>query len=267
MAAEIKITWDGTAPGLVEHRLSIGAFGEPLRLLLVALRRIASQMATNAADGERSVGRLANAARNIDIEIVSIKQNSSGVNALITFVAPPAPSQVGLFGTLVDRATNELLDGIERESRGEPTYGVVRTYLYSLPDGTNKQKYELLEGGQRKKVVEVGEVKRTDLPPELPYLRTLEGNVVGVGFEPAKNEVRIRTEAIASITVTAKADDVNKAFEMRKEKVRTMAVQIGKQTRLISLKRAADPRFKFEPDAAKKHIFEKWDNVLKALAK
>lgn len=268
MAPELKITWDGTAPGLAAHRLSVGAFGEPLRLLLWALQRVATQIVSNAvADGEKSpVGRIANVAKNIDIEIESIKQNSSGVNALVTFREPPVPQQVELFGNLVEKATMELLDGIERESKGQPTLAVARRYLYSLPQGTTKQRYEFVNGGAPK-IVEIGEVKHAEIPLDLPYLISLEGSVTGVGFEPAKNEVRIRTEEISSINISASAEDVAKALDVRKDKIRAMAVHVGNKARLIALRRASEPVFKFDADAAKKHIFERWDNVLKALSK
>jgi hypothetical protein len=265
MASEIKITWDGTAPGLSEHRLSVGAFGLPLTLLLAALRRIANQMVTNAVSGDRvQTGRLANAAKNLDIEIVSIKQNSSGVNAVITFREPPPQSE--LFVDLAERSAIQLLDALDKESKGQPADGSVRQYLRSLPDGTSKQIYELIEGGKPKKKTEIGDVKLTSLPPELPVLRSLVGNVIGVGFEPGKNEVRIKSND-ALFSVTAKAEDVEKALVMRREQVRVLAVQEGKPSRLISLRRATDPHFKFDPEKAKNHIFSRWANVLKELAK
>src|SRR5579872_3263004 len=119
MASELRITWDGTAPGLAAHRLSIGAYGEPINLLLLALRRIANQIVANAFDGEGSQkGRLFAPAKNIDIEIVNVKQNSSGIDALVTFQEPPA--QYELYANLADRSVGELLDDIERESKGQP---------------------------------------------------------------------------------------------------------------------------------------------------
>lgn len=266
MASELKIVWDGTVPGLAQHRLSVGSFGIPLQLLLGALRRIASNLVSNAADSAAETGRLANVAKSIDIEIVNVVQGSSGVAAVLSFAE--VQPQFEIFGDLPERAATELLDAIDKESKGHPTNAPVRKYLRSLPDGTRRQVYELLEGGQTKKKTEVGEVKLTELPAELPFLRTLEGNIVGVGFEPGRNEVRVRTDAFVSLSITAKAAEVERALELRKEKIRTVTVHAsGKLPRLVALKRAADPRFKFDPDSAKKHIFSRWDNVLKRLAK
>lgn len=39
MTTRLTIHWDGTTPGLAEHTLSLGAWLEPLALLLKAVRR------------------------------------------------------------------------------------------------------------------------------------------------------------------------------------------------------------------------------------
>jgi hypothetical protein len=265
MAAEIQITWDGTVPGLAEKRLSIGEFGESLRLLLVALRRIAHEMVINAMEGEASQrGRLVTAAKNLDIEITSIKANSAGFNGLVTLHSPPP--QIDMFMPLQQRAATALLDDIDRESKGYPVNGAVRTYLRSLPPGTTRQVYEVYEDGKSLKRVDIGEIRLTELPPDLPIIRSFEGEVAGVGFEPGKSEVKVKTEATL-VAVTARPDDVEKALDLRKEKIRTLSVHDGRRARLISLKRASAARFEFDPESATKKIFERWDNVLRQLAK
>ena len=264
MPTEIQITWDGVVPGLAEHRLSIGAYGESLKLLLVALRRIANEMVSNAMEGEGSQkGRLVTAAKNIDIEITGIKQNSSGFNGLVTFHSPP---QQIPFMSLEETSAVALLEDIDRETKGYPVNGAVRTYLRSLPPGTTRQVYEIYDGALSKKRVEVGEVKLVELAPDLPVLRTFEGNVVGVGFEPGKVKSRLNT-GDSFVSTTASPTEVDKAISLRKEDVRTIAIQDSKRTRLISLRRAADARPKIDRETAKKYIYDRWNNVLKQLAK
>jgi hypothetical protein len=265
MVSELKITWDGTVPGLSEHRISIDAFGNALPLLLIALRRIAHQMVSEATEGDRMPrGRLANAAKNLDIEIGSVKQNSSGVDALITFRNPPP--QIDMFATLAERATVGLLDAIEMESSGKPANASVRNYLRALPEGMNRQLYEFFEDGTIRKRAEVGKLILAELPPDLPLLRTIEANIIGVGFEPGRNEVRVRTDTNPFMTLAAASEDVDKSLQMRHEKVRAILVE-AKKSRLIGIRRASDPKFQFNAETARKHIFEKWGNVLKALAK
>ena len=48
MATRLEIQYDGTVPGLNEHRLSLSAFGPSLNALLRAIRRIATNMVGDA---------------------------------------------------------------------------------------------------------------------------------------------------------------------------------------------------------------------------
>lgn len=269
MASELKILWEGRAPGLDKHRLSVGAFGEPLNLLLTALRRIASQMVGSAVEGDQvQTGRFASTAKNLDIEIVGLEEGSTGVRTELVLREPP-PAQITMFGDLLDRATEELLDSIERESKGQWTHASVRNYLRSLPPGVTRQVYELKNSAKPAKTVEIKDVHFTTPPAGFPYLVEIEGNVVGVGFDPGRNEVRVKAEETPSaVTASATPDAVDKALTLRKEKVRAVAVNVsGKRPRLISLNRSTDPHFKFTTEAAEEHIFKRWKELLGRLAK
>jgi hypothetical protein len=266
MAVELKIRWDGQAPGLAEHRLSVGAFGEALPLLLAALRRIATQIVRVAVEGEApQTGRFANLARQIDIEIVGVEGNSTGVNALVSFQDSGLEAGAA-FLDLPSRSAQELLDAIGRESNNKPANVAVRKYLRALPDGVHKQVYELYEGGTMSKHIEIGDVRIAELPEALPVLREYEGVVVGVGFEPGKNEVRIKTDT-NTVNLISPPEAVDHAIDYRNEKVRAISVQDEKRARLISLNKASDPKFQFSPEDIEKHIFKRWNSLLAQLAK
>src|SRR5947209_608331 len=144
MAYELEIHFDGDAPGIAEHRLSVSAFGPALNQLLNALRRIATQMVSSAMEGEQpKVGRFADPARNLDIEITKVDGNSLGISTVVSFRQPPPPPQASLplWNDLPERAGKELLDAIERESNGQLANTAVRTYLSLLPSGVRHQKY------------------------------------------------------------------------------------------------------------------------------
>ncbi len=271
MAAELKVHWNGTAPGLAEHRLSIGAFGQPLSNLLIALRRIATQMVNTAIEGEYpKVGRLSKIASQLDIEIANIAQNSSGVDAIVMLRMDPAqtpPLFDDLVSDLVDRATVELLDSIERESKGQASNSAVRTYLKSLPPGVSRQTYAFSDNGKVSKTIDIGDLKFVELLADLPILEGMEGNIIGVGFDPGKNEIRIRTETIIGVSLSADPDTVDKALALRHEKVRTLAVRQGSRIRALSLKKASEPRFKLTDEAIEEHIFKRWQVLLARLAK
>jgi hypothetical protein len=266
MAAELKITWDGSTPGLAEHRLSLAAFGYPLELLLAALRRIATQMVSTAIDTEHpKTGRFANLARQLDIELVSVEGNSGGFNSVVTFAQPPG--ELPLFMDLPERATTELLESIEQESKGVARNWAVRKYLYALPRGLNKQLYELHDNGTEKKRVTISDISLTDIPPsDMPSLVEYEGSVVGVGFSPGRSEVKVKSDS-SSPSLDATDEQVVAALQMRKANIRVLGVHDGKRARLLSIANASSPRFKITPEEIEKHIFKRWEGVFARLAK
>lgn len=130
---ELKIKWDGTAPGLAEKRLSVAAFGDALTLLLAGLRRIATNIVGDAFEEKTSKGRFANAARRLDIEITELLKESSGFDSVVTFATPVGDTFPLL--NLAEIAAEQLLDALDSESRGIAKNANVRRYLKALTCG------------------------------------------------------------------------------------------------------------------------------------
>lgn len=264
MPTQLKIVWEGTAPGLAEHRLSLGAFGQPLTLLLAALRRIASNTVSMATD-EKTVGRFADLARQLDIQIEELVQTSTGVSGLCTFDPVPGETALLFVRELVEETSVTLLDALEAESKGHIRNASVRRYLRSLPLGVNRQTYTLHDNGRViHKPVVIEDMALQELPDELPYLQEFDGNIVGVGFEPGKNEVRIKTES-DQVALVATAAQVETALELRHSEVQALAV-VGKQSRLLRVQPVGTPPFVVTPEYIEKHIFQRWDALLRRLA-
>lgn len=142
MSIELRIVWDGDVPGIAEHRLSIAAFGDALNLLLIAYRRIASNM-ISAAQEYAEVGRLHNLANLLDVEIAAIEGSSTGILAHGTY-RQEAQEQIAFFPPdIPERAGIELIKAIEQESKGQPYNTSVRKFLAALPQGLTRQRYEL----------------------------------------------------------------------------------------------------------------------------
>jgi hypothetical protein len=263
--AHLRIRWDGDVSGLAEHRISLAAFGQPLAYLLYALRRIATQMVSTAVDAEHpKFGRFTNQARQLDIELVKMEEGSGGFDALVSFAQPL--DELPLFWDVPERATIELLESIDQERQRIPRNSAVRRYLGSLPPGVHKQLYEFHENGHVKKHVEFGDIEVAEVPPDLPNFVELEGSIVGVGFEPGRSEVRIKSEA-ATPSLDATDQQVEMALQMRRTKIRALGVHDGKRSRLLRIGRARDPRYKVTPEAIEEHIFKKWAGVLEKLSK
>jgi hypothetical protein len=263
--AQLRIRWDGDVKGLAEHRISLAAFGQPLAYLLQALRRIATQMVSNAVDAEHpKFGRFTNQARQLDIELAKMEEGSGGFDALISFSQPP--DELPLFWDVPERATIELLDSIDQERQSIPRNSAVRRYLSSLPREVHKQLYEFHENGLVKKRVEFGDIDVAEVPPDLPSLVQYEGSIVGVGFEPGRSEVRIKSDT-ATPSLDATDTQVDMALQMRRAKIRVLGVHDGKRSRLLQMARARDPKFKMTPEAVKEHIFDKWAEAFEQLSK
>jgi len=264
MAAQLRIRFDGEVPGLAEHRLSLAGFGEPLALLLKALRRIATQIVGSATDAEHPrTGRFANLARLLDIELISIEGGSSGFDAVVSFAHPP--DELKLFADLPERSVTELLEAIVEESQGHLRNASVRRYLEALPKEVHKQVYDLHENGATKKHVEIGDLALTDLPLGLPSLREFTGNVVGVGFPPGKPEVRVKSGPV-STALDADEPQVDTALQLRKDAVRLLGVDDGSRKRLLRIERATDQPFKMTHQSIENHIFKRWSNVFARLS-
>ncbi len=260
MSVELKIKWEGTAPGLAEKRLSLSAFGESLTLLLTGLRRIATNVVGEAFEDRPPRGRFANAAKRLDIEIKELVKESSGFDGIITVATPPGDT-LPLLDLAVSAGT-QLLDALDSESRGVAKNASIRNYLRSLPIGITQQNYWLRQNGTILKHVSFGETALPDLPVDLPYVAEYFGNIIGVGFEPGRPEVKMKTEA-GSVTFAATSQQVDSALLLRHTKVRAVTVVQGNSHRLIILQDADLPLNSSTREAA---IYERWQGALKRLA-
>jgi len=267
MATRLKIIWDGDVKGLNEHRLSIDAFGYAIVKLLPLLRRIASGIVTKALGTERSLkGRYAEAARRIDIEIVGIEQNCSGISAIVTF-DPPFPFQPDLLGDLDARAAVEFCDSVEWESKGVPKDSNVRDWLHDLPDGIRYQKYVVEDesGNTIREPVEITDIHLAETQTALPCLVRYSGHVIALGFEPGKSEIRLKKADGGTVNLLATNDQVLIAWSLRETRVRVLAVQTIER-KLLTIEEDDAPEFVVTDELAQEYVFQKWDEVLRRLA-
>jgi hypothetical protein len=259
---ELKIRWQGDARGLPDKRLSLSAFGEPLNLLLKALKRIATNLATDASEGDKKVGRLADAARDLDIEIFDLVKESSGFDGLITLSAPAIGDNMSLFENLAESAGRRLLEAIDDERTGIARNAGVRNYLKSLPKGITYQSYVLHDNGKAIREVSFGEMFIPSIPIDLPHIAHYVGKISGVGFEPGKSEVRVKTTT-GFVSLSASTDHVEKALNLRGTEVIAVAVVQGNSHRLLIIQDAQLPINTSTRDAA---VFERWNGILRRLA-
>jgi len=257
---ELKIKWEGLAPGLAEKRLSVSAFGEALTNLLAGLRRIATNIVGDAFEEKSVRGRFANAARRLDIEITELVRESSGFDSVITFATPVGDTLPLL--DLAEIAGTQLLDALDSESRGIAKSANIRRYLQSLPKGITQQNYWLRQNGTLLKHVSFGEALLPEIPSDIPYIARYLGNIVGVGFEPGRPEVKLKTED-RTVTLAATSEQVDRALLLRDLKVRAIAVVEGNVERLLIVQDAQLPLNHSTREIA---VYQRWEGALKRLA-
>jgi hypothetical protein len=260
MDKRLEILWDGRVPGLAEHRLSLDAFGHALTALLVAYRRIASNM---LAEATSETGRLHKVAKLIDLELVQIKEGSAGIVAACVLHSP-LEANLELFDSVTTRAADALLSDIEAEAKGEYRNAAVRNYLRALPEGITGQKYAFIENGRRRELA-IGSMQLPEGPTEMPVLYERLYAIVGVGFDPGESFVRLKG-VDETITCEATPEQVARAIELRFGSVHAQVVRTGRKARLLRLRKAGVELRPLAPEQEENLLFGKWDELLRRLA-
>lgn len=271
METQLKIVWDGDAPGLAQHRLSLAEFGPALNRMLIAMRRIASGIVTQASEGDDlglRGGRLAKVASQLDLEITGVEQGSLGLTmACVLRLAPEQASDA--VRSLADQTCAEFVTAIEHESTGRLRNGMVREYLRSLPVGVKSQSYSVQRSDGSAVQTQVGAVTLAELPADAPVLDEMVAIVMGVSFDPARPEVRIQDpKTKRTIVCSATVPLVEQAVSLRSTPVRALVVQAVGKLRLLRL-RSADASMEPSDQFAGTRgalLWERWDELLRRFA-
>jgi hypothetical protein len=260
MKIELKIHWDGSANGLTEHRLSVGEFAEPLKLLLQAYRRIATNIVAQAVDTK---GRYRREAARLDMEISRLESGSLGLAFLCT--GKIFCGEQIQFGWLEGEAMKKLVESIEKEKDGRLDNANVRKYLQSLQGKVTRQRYSVYEDGR---IVLDVDFDSCTLPEEtdVPELKHIVGRVVGVGFDPGNCEVRVMSDSGCTVAGVADEDMVNEALELRFVRVHALFV-IGENTRILWIRKEGEKACALSKSELRREIFDRWDEVMRRLSK
>lgn len=275
METQLKILWDGDAPGLAEHRLSLAEFGPALIRLLGAMRRIASGIVTQAHEGSgknQRGGRLAKLASQLDLEVTSVEEGSLGlVMACVLRLAPGQSAEP--MDSLADQTCAEFLSAVEQESSGQLRNGMVREYLRALPKGVTSQLYTVRRSDGVDQTVEIKHVAIAKLPADAPGLSEFDANIVGVGFEPGRLEVRLlELKGRHLLTCSATQALVERALALRSQPVRALMVTTPdpakghSKVRLLRIRPAEDAETKLRPEDRDGLVWRRWDELLRRFA-
>lgn len=270
MSVELKIAFDGTTPGLEEHRLSLSAFGESLKLLLAALQRTASAILASASEdpeyGSRG-GKFAEAAKLLDLELAAVEEGSAAPSFVCTARAPgPYLPHVNMSrADLAEAAIERLVQDIEAESSGKARSPSVRRYLRSLPRGVNSQRYTATRDGKTLRDVRFSTATLADPPRSLPRLIKVTGHVISVGFEPGQSFISLKV-GTKTMKCSASVAQVESAINLRMGPVTATVLDSDKPS-IVWIKSAEQPADVPTLDDTIEHLHSNWKRTLEALAR
>ena len=244
MRVELRIAYDGTEPGLAEHRLSLSSFVEPLKHLLTAVQRTGSAILKATVDdpdyGGRG-GKLARGAELLDLELVAIERGSAMPMFQAVVRDDPRVEQLALAGVndLASRVVEKFVRDVEAERNGTSQNASVRRYLKSIPAGVTRQKYTAVADGVVMREAEFSSTKLVEPPSSLPRLVRITGRVTAVGFEPGSPFVVIKRES-TSRRYSAEPAMVERAIGLRAEQVTAAVLENPEGPRLLWVRAATD---------------------------
>jgi hypothetical protein len=264
MASRIEIYWDGTAPGLAVHRLSLQTFTPSLTRLRKAVKSIATGLLSTAAGRSATSKRLAHApVVDVQLALPEIRQGSLTAPCYLETL----DSQVLLFmPDLAMRAGTELIQAIEAESQGRPRNHYVRRFLDGIPKSVTRQGYAAFDGSQRIAAVEFGEIRLAEMPESPPRLERVVGEIMGLSFGP-EPALRLRSVAGKNMEVSATEPQIEEALRLRRDPVQALMVVRDASKRLLWVRRSTDPFPAMSESGSADWALQRWDEVLRRLSK
>lgn len=258
-SVELHIRLDGDSPGLAQHELSLAAFSQPLRRLVIAFRR--------AADATQGVaerqGAYGHQGRTFDLHLYSLQDGCVQMG----FRCVTSGAAGGGAENVAEAAVRRVLRAIRSEAGGgDGGLPSVRRFLESLPPGVGSQKYEGKRDGQVFESAEMGGPAPSRLRRALPRLITVRARVVEIGFTPGRGRVKLRGEGEAVHHCRASDDLVDKAAELRKRSVVAKLLARIDGCEILTLRAESDPEPVPSDDQCKSYTYGRWGEVLHRLA-
>ena len=238
MTTEIRITFEGTTPGVADHRLSLSLFADALGYLASALQRTASAELSQS-DEAKTRGNIAAPAKLLDLELLAVEDNCVSVRMEAVSREYFGP-QTAANQELAARASLRLLEEIEAEATGSEQSPVARKFLQYLPEGLSSQKYRLTRDGETIKEFSVGSIQALK-PRKHPRVTLLRGQIVAVGFPPGTTSFAMRS-GDRRVTIGIEPSQVDDVLALRGGVVRVAARVSGSDSNLLWIRRDDDAR-------------------------
>ena len=265
MSAQLRVVWEGSAPGLAEKRLSLLAFGPALNALLKAAKNVARRQVA-AARGEEYDPETATKSSLVDLQVSAF----TGGSADTMLEVVPIPSAIGgasLFEDFGAEIVRDLRLSLEHESSGRRRDRFVSEYLSSLPSGLTRQSYTIIIDGKAEEPLEIREMTLLELPPPPTALVIVKGIVEGVSFgEKGEPGIRFAPWTGKVLSLIATKAQVEDAVRLRHEKTQALVLMTARP-RLMWVRKEDAPVFSMTDDERRLHFMSRWAGVLTELAK
>jgi hypothetical protein len=266
VSIQLRIVWDGEAPGLEHGRLSLVAFGRSLVELVKAARNIAHDEVARAV-GEHRTSTRGTRRSFVDLQLSTYRPGSADftLDAVPSDLEDVAPL---LVKDLAARVVTELFTSLRAESEGRHRNPWVRRYVAHLPKGVAVQRYAVLKDGKEVEAFETRSMPRVKEPPRLAHLVRVHGMVAGVTFgDPLAPSVRIAPfEGRTLYNLPATPEQVEQAVRLRGKPIQAMAM-VGHKARLLWIREETAPVGRLSPEQRDAHYFSQWVELLERLAK
>jgi hypothetical protein len=262
VGTQLRIYWDGQAPGLKEGRLSIATFGPALQALLKAARNIAKRQVA-AAKGEAYDPERATKSTFVDLQMSTFKSGS----AEPTLDVVPLPTAFGasqLIPDLADSITRELYSSIRDEARGVRRDRFINEYLHLLPKELARQRYSIIRDGAVLEETELREMRLQEVVEEYPAVVLLRGLVDGVKFGERSEPVVIFAPWEGRlVSASATREQVREAIDVQ-GKAQAL-ILMGARPRLLWIRAEGAPMSTLPPERRDDYLVERWGEALKGL--
>jgi len=273
VAVELSVIFEGTEPGLADRRLSLSAFGEPLRLFLIALQRTASAILSSSDDPEYGGrgGQYKAEARMLDLELKGCTEGCAGVIFACTARVPPggqltiAHSVPEVFDRydLPALTAARLVQDIEAERSGRPRNVAVRRYLASIPPGVASQRYIAKCGVEVLGDLQFQSFKLAEIPEDAPRLLRFAGKIASVSFEGShvflKNPSR-------GVRCSATPEQLDRALALRGKDIVAAILYGAREPSLVWIHPASDLPERPPLESTSNHLLSTWAETLRYLA-
>lgn len=271
MSVTLTIKFEGTAPGLNRHELSLASFGPVLVEYVRALKRTASGILSQSDDPRYGAkgGRFAKITESMDLVVTSMEHNCVTLDCRIDLPEPFAGTDQEPLPMALDAleasAAQALVRQLEDAQAGRVVSETARSIIQLMPAGTTHS-YWARRADQLLASAVIGTVDIPERRVSMVRSRRIVGTIAGLMFD--KPGVHVRDQEGKTIRLRATEDQVNDALALRDGPVEVQALlRKNGPDKLLWVRPAHVQLEVVTGDQRLDHFTDRWGEVLERLAR